>query len=138
MMRRIRSSLRGFGAIASLLLLALPVQADDIEPESFVEEAPKPEPEREPDRVVEAEAQKQAEIETEIAAANAGPSVGSKIFDCAVLRPFGFAATLLGGVFFVPAAALASGSGAAGVQAAWEFFVVAQVQNTFKRPLGDF
>ncbi len=115
----IRRFLPWFGAVAALLLLALPVQADDIEPEPYVEE----------------------ETETETAAAAAasnGPSVGSKIFDCAVLRPFGFVATLIGGVFFVPAAALASPSGAGGIQAAWEHFVVANVEDTFTRPLGEF
>ncbi len=125
----IRRFLPWFGGVAALLLLALPVQADDIEPEPYVEEDLEPEPE--------VEAEEETETETAAAASN-GPSVGSKIFDCAVLRPFGFVATIIGGAFFVPAAALASPSGADGIQAAWEHFVVANVENTFTRPLGEF
>ncbi len=128
----IRRFLPWFGAVAALLLLALPVQADDIEPEPYVEEDLEPEPE------VEAEVEEETETETAATAASNGPSVGSKIFDCAVLRPFGFVATIIGGAFFVPAAALASPSGADGIQAAWEHFVVANVENTFTRPLGEF
>jgi hypothetical protein len=127
----IRRFLPWFGGVAALLLLALPVQADDIEPEPYVEEDLEPEPE------VEAEVEEETETETAAAASN-GPSVGSKIFDCAVLRPFGFVAIIIGGAFFVPAAALASPSGADGIQAAWEHFVVANVENTFTRPLGEF
>ena len=134
MIRRIQRSLRWFGAVAALLLLPLPVQADDIEPEPYVEGAEvEPEPEPEP----EVEVEKAAVTET-AAAASSGPSVGSKIFDCAVLRPFGFVTTIVGGAFFVPAAVLASASGAEGIQAAWEHFVITPVENTFKRPLGDF
>ncbi len=125
----IRRFLPWFGAVAALLLLALPVQADDIEPEPYVEEDLEPEPE--------VEAEVEEETETAAAAASNGPSVGSKIFDCAVLRPFGFVATIIGGAFFVPAAALASPSGADGIQAAWEHFVAPSVESTFKKPLGE-
>jgi len=130
MTRHTRPSQRWFGLAAALLLVALPVQADDIEPEPYVEEAVEPEPEPE----VEAGYR----VKNTTAAAHKEPSVGSKIYDCAVLRPFGFAATLLGAVFFVPVAVLASASGVEGVEAAWEIFVAAQVRNTFTRPLGDF
>lgn len=134
MIRLMRPSLRWFGVVAALLVLALPVQADDIEPEPYVEEEVAPEPEPAP----EVEAEVEEPVRTQTAAAGDGRSVGSKIFDCMVLRPFGFAATLLGGVFFLPAAVLTSLSGADGIEAAWDFFVVTQVNNTFKRPLGDF
>jgi len=131
MTRRTRRSLPWFGAVSAILLLALPVRADDIEPEPYVEEeVAEPEPE--------AEAVVEKPVETETAAATNRPSVGSKIFDCAVLRPFGFVTTVIGGAFFVPAAVLASASGAEGVQAAWEHFVLTPVDNTFKRRLGDF
>ncbi len=126
----IRRFLPWFGAVAALLLLALPVQADDIEPEPYVEEAVEPEPE--PEVATEYRA------ETAIAAASNEPSIGSKIYDFAVLRPFGFAATILGAAAFVPTAVLASASGVENVEAAWEIFVVAQFKNTFTRPLGDF
>ena len=133
MIRRIRRSLRWFGAVAAVLLLALPVQADDIEPEPYVEEAVvEPEPEPEP----EVEAEKEAKTET--AAASNGPGIGSKIFDCVILRPFGLVTTIIGGAFFVPAAALASPSGADNIQTAWEHFVLTPVENTFQRPLGEF
>jgi hypothetical protein len=105
-----RRSLPWFGMIAVLLLLPLPVRAADLEQRAA----------------------------TEAAAADSGPSVASKIFDCAVLRPFGLAGVIIGGALFVPTAALASSSGSKNIQAAWEHFVVAQVENTFKRPLGDF
>ena len=134
MIRGIRRSLPWFGAVAALLLLALPVQADDIEPEPYVEEDLEPEPEPE----VEAEVEEEAETETAAQATSSGPSVGSKIFDCAVLRPFGFAATIVGGALFVPAVVLASPSGADSIQTAWEHFVVTPVEDTFKRPLGEF
>ncbi len=42
----IRPSLRWFAVVATLLLIALPAQADDIDPESYVEEAVEPELER--------------------------------------------------------------------------------------------
>ena len=133
MIRHTRRSRPWFGAVAAVLLLALPVQADDIEPEPYVEEeAVEPEPQPEPEAVAEKAA------ETKTAAASNGPGVGSKIFDCAVLRPFGFVSTIVGGAFFVPAAVLASASGAEGVQAAWEHFVITPVEDTFKRPLGEF
>jgi hypothetical protein len=146
MTRRTRRSRPWFGAVSAILLLALPVQADDIEPEPYVEEEAvesEPEPYVE-EEAVEPESEPEPEVvtdktaETETAAAGTGPSVGSKIFDCAVLRPFGFVATIVGGAFFVPAAVLASASGAEGIQVAWEHFVITPVENTFKRPLGDF
>jgi hypothetical protein len=133
MIRCTHRSQRWFGLVAAVLLLALPVQADDIEPEPYVEEeAVEPEPQPEPEAVAEKAA------ETKTAAASNGPGVGSKIFDCAVLRPFGFATTVVGGGFFVLAAVLAAPSGVDNIQTAWEHFVVTPVENTFKRPLGDF
>ena len=133
MIRRIHSILPWFGAAAALLLLPLSVQADDIEPEPYVEEeVVEPEPEPEP----EVEAEREAEMDT--AAASHGPNVGSKIFDCVILRPFGFAKTIVGGALFVPAAVLASPSGADNIQTAWDYFVVAPAEDTFTRPLGDF
>jgi len=154
MIRSIRRSLRWFGAVAALLLLALPVRADDIEPKPDVEEEVV---ETEPDPIVEPEPKAEVREKTEAlarAAASSGPSVGSKIFDCAVLRPFGLVTTIVGGVFFVPAAAVASAVFfvpptvlfehrdrvriAESFKTAWEHFVVPPVENTFTRPLGDF
>jgi hypothetical protein len=135
MICRTQRSQRWFGAVAAFLLLALPAQADDIEPEPYVEETalePEPEPESEVEPV------KETETATAAAAASSGPGIGSKIFDCAILRPFGFATTVVGGVFFVPAAVLASPSGADNIKTAWEHFVLTPVENTFQRPLGEF
>ena len=145
MTHSIRRSWPWFGAVAALLLLALPVQADDIEPEPYVEEeVAEPEP----------EAEVEEEARTETAAASKEPGVGAKIFDCAVLRPLGFATTIIGGALFVPAALLTSGvlyipptvlfeqsdraRAKESVEIAWELFVAPSVENTFKRPLGEF
>ena len=141
MIPNIRRPLRWFEAVAALLLLALPVWADDIEPKPDVEPEPK------------AEVWEEAEMQAR-AAASSGPSVGSKIFDCAVLRPFGLITTIVGGVFFVPAAAVASAAFFVpptvlfeqrdrtrvvdGIKIAWEHLVAPPVENTFTRPLGDF
>ncbi len=130
MIRQIRPSLRWFAVAATLLLIAVPAQADDIDPESYVEEAVEPEPE--PEVATEYRAR------TTFAGGSNERSIGSKIYDCAVLRPFGLAATILGAAAFVPIAVLASASGVENVEAAWEIFVVAQFENTFTRPLGDF
>jgi hypothetical protein len=132
MIRRIRRSLWWFGAIAALLLFPLPVQADDIEPEPYVDENLEPEPEPKAETAV------QPAAATETAVTRTGPSVGSKIYDCLVLRPFGFVATLIGGALFVPAALLSLPGGADSVDIAWQTFVGSQVKDTFKRPLGDF
>lgn len=127
MIRRTCPSLRWFGAIAALLLLPLSVQADDIEPEPYVEA----EVEREPE--VEASAEKKAES----VAASDAPSFGLKLFDCTVLRPLGFATTLVGGAFFLPAALLASPSGMVGVKRVYGTLVALPAEHTFKRPLGE-
>ena len=92
MIRRAYPSLWWCGAVAALLVLPLSVQADDIEPEPYVEAEVEPEPE------VEASVEKEAES----VATSDGPSFGSKLFDCTVLRPLGFAATLVGGPSFCP------------------------------------
>ncbi len=131
MIRRNCRSLLRFGAVAAALLLALPALADEIEPEPYVEEeAVEPEPEP----VVEAE----VEEEVEFKAAKQRDRSFDQLFDLIILRPFGLATTIVGGVFFLPAALMASPSGAEGVQAAWEHFVAPSVESTFKKPLGEF
>ena len=131
MIRRNCRSLLRFGAVAAALLLALPALADEIEPEPYVEvEAVEPEPEP----VVEAEVEE--EVESKVAKQRV--RTFDKVFDAIILRPFGLATTIVGGVFFIPAALLASVSGPEGVQAAWEHFVVPSVERTFMRPLGEW
>ena len=130
MIRRNCRSLLRFGAVAAALLLALPALADEIEPEPYVEEeAVEPEPEP----VVEAEVEE--EVESEVAKKREHEL--DQLFDLVILRPFNLGATIVGGVFFVPAALLASPSGAEGIQAAWEHFVAPSLERTFKTPLGE-
>jgi hypothetical protein len=123
-------SLLRFGAVAVALLLALPALADEIEPEPYVEEeAVEPEPEP----VVEAEVEEEVEFEV----AKQRDRNFDQLFDLIILRPFNLGATIVGGVFFLPAALMASLSGAEGVQAAWEHFVAPSVERTFMTPLGE-
>jgi hypothetical protein len=129
MIRRNCRPLLWFGAVAAALLLALPALADEIEPEPYVEEeAVEPEPEPEPEPVVE------AEVEEEVAKQR--DRNFDQLFDLIIMRPFLFGMTLVGGAVFLPAALMASPSGAEGVQEAWEYFVVPSFESTFKRPLG--
>jgi len=129
MIRRNCRSLLRFGLVAVALLLALPAPADQIEPEPYPEEEVV-EPEAEP--VVEAEV---AEKEESKVAEQPNRSF-DQILDLLVMRPAGLVTTVVGGVFFVPAALMASLSGPEGVQAAWEHFVVPSVERTFMTPLG--
>jgi hypothetical protein len=130
MIRRNCHSLLRFGAVAAALLLALPALADEIEPEPYVEEeAVEPEPEP----VIEAEVEEEVEAKV---AKQRNPTF-DRVFDAMILRPFNFGATIVGGAFFLPAALLASPSGAEGIQAAWEHFVVPSVERTFMTPLGE-
>ncbi len=128
MIRCTYPSLWWFGAVAALLLLPLSVQADGIEPEPYVEAEVEPEPE------IEAS----VENEAESVATSDAPNFGSKLFDCTVLRPLGFATALVGGAFFLPAALLTSPGGMESVEHAYEIFVASPVEHTFKRPLGEF
>ncbi len=124
MIRRNCCSLLRFGAVAVALLLALPALADEIEPEPYVEEeAVEPEPEP----VVEAEVEKEVEFKV----AEQRERGFDALFDLIILRPFGLVTTIVGGVFFLPAALMASPSGAEGIQAAWEHFVAPSVERTF-------
>jgi hypothetical protein len=125
MIHRIRRSLLWFGAVAALLLLALPVQADDIEPEPYVEEEVV-----EPEPVVEAEVEEEAEPEV---AEKPSRNI-EKALDLAIIRPLYIARLVVGLPFFVfyP---LTMGSG-------YDVDVVALLwtepfEATFQRPLGE-
>jgi hypothetical protein len=128
MIRRTYPSLLWFGAVVALLLFPLSVQADDIEPEPYFEEEVEPEPEPEP--VVEEEPKSVVTRDE--------PSFSSKLFDCTVLRPFGFVGVLVGGALMVPATVLAAPGGVENIEAAYDAFLVSQVDFTFRRPLGEF
>jgi hypothetical protein len=126
MIRRIRRTLPWLGAVAALLLLALPVQADDIEPEPYEEEEVEPEPEPEPE--VEAEEEAEPEIAAE-------PSNNiEKFFDLMIVRPLYLARLVVGLPFFI-AYPFTLGSG-------YDEDVVALLWTdpydaTFIRPLGE-
>jgi len=130
MIRRNCRSLLWFGAVAAAVLFALPALADEIEPEPYVEEeAVEPEPEPEPEPVVEAKEEEEV--------AKQRPPFIDEYLDLMIMRPFLFATTLVGAAVFVPAAVMASPSGAEGIREAWETFVVPSYESTFKRPLGE-
>ena len=135
MIRRIRrnlllaSPLVVLGAVAAFLLPALPVQADDIEPEPYVEEVIE-EPEPEPEPVVEAEVEVEEEPELEEESAR---NI-EKFLDIVLIRPLYVARLVVGLPFFVfyP---LTIGSG-------YDEDVVALLwtepyEATFERPLGE-
>jgi hypothetical protein len=94
MIRRIRRSLRWFGAVAAVPLLALPVWADDIEPEPYVEEEVV-EPEPEPEVVAEVEEEAEPEVAEE-----PGRNI-EKAFDLVIVRPLYVARLAVGLPFFV-------------------------------------
>jgi hypothetical protein len=123
MIRRIRRTLPWFGAVAALLLLALPVQADDIEPEPYVEEEVEPEPE------VEAAVEEEAKTEIDV-----NRDVFNPAFDLLFIRPL-YVTRLVAGLPFFIAYPLTLGSG-------YSEDVVALLwtepfEATFKRPLGE-
>jgi len=127
MIRRIRRTLPWFATIAALLLLALPAQADDIEPEPYLEEEVEPEPEPEPELVYEEE-----EEEPEVA--EASDRNIEKAFDLMIVRPLYLARLIIGMPFFIfyP---FTIGSG-------WDEDAVALLwtepyEATFERPLGE-
>jgi hypothetical protein len=125
MIRRICRTLPWFGAVAALLLLALPVQADDIEPEPYVEEEVEPEPE------VEAAVEEEAKTETEV---DVNRDVFNPAFDLLFIRPL-YVTRLVAGLPFFITYPLTLGSG-------YSEDVVALLwtepfEATFKRPLGE-
>jgi hypothetical protein len=134
MIRRIRRTLPWFGAIPALLLLALPVQADDIEPDPYFEEEVEPEPEPEVEQ----------EAEPEIAATpdrkDEKPFDFEKIFDVerafdiAIVRPLYFARLVVGIPFFVfYPFTIGSGYDEDVLALLW----TDPVEATFNRPLGE-
>ena len=132
MIRRIRrtlllaSPLAVLGAAAALLLLALPAQADDIEPEPYVEEeVAEPEPEPEPEVV--------AEVEEPEVAEEPGRNI-EKAIDLVLVRPLYVARLVVGLPFFVfYPFTLASGYSEDVVALLW----TEPFEATFYRPLGE-
>ena len=129
MICRIRRTLPWFGVVAALLLLALPVQADEIGPEPYVEEEVEPEPEPAPE--VEAAVEEEAEPET---AAESGPSIPSKIFDVVPIRLLYVVRLVVGLPLFVfYPLTLESGYDEDVVALLW----TEPFEATFLRPLGE-
>jgi hypothetical protein len=129
MIRRIHRSLPWFGAVAAVLLLALPVQADDIEPEPYVEEeVAEPEPEPESEVVAEVEEEAEPEYEEE-------PSRNiEKALDLVLVRPLYVARLVVGLPFFVfYPFTLGSGYSEDVVALLW----TEPYEATFHRPLGE-
>jgi hypothetical protein len=131
MIRQIRrnlllaSPLVVLGAVAAFLLPALPVQADDIEPEPYVEEVIE---EPEPEPVVEAEVEEEPELEEE-SARNI-----EKFLDLLLVRPLYVARLVVGLPFFVfYPLTIASGYDEDVVALLW----TEPYEATFERPLGE-
>ncbi len=110
MIRRIRRTLPLFGAVVALLMLALPVQADEMEPDPYVEE--------------------EADTGT-----TAEPGHYERlIFDVMVLRPLQFARLVVGVPFFIfYPFTIASGYDEDAVDLLW----TEPFEATFYRPLGE-
>ena len=66
-----------------------------------------------------------------------GPHPAVAAFDLALLRPFGFAATVIGAILFVPAALVTSPGGFDRMGEALELFVLVPGKNVFRRPIGE-
>jgi hypothetical protein len=133
MIRRIHRCLPCLGAVAALLLPALPLQADEIEPEPYVEEE-MAEPEPEPEVVAE------PEVEPEVEEAAAPEEVEEptrnieKFFDLVIVRPLYFSRLVIGLPFFVfYPFTIASGYDVEVVALLW----TEPYQATFERPLGE-
>jgi len=142
MIRRIRRSLPCLalpsllclGAVAALLLLALPVQADEIEPEPDVEtEMAKPEPAPEPKPVDVAEAEEPEEPEASETEEEPSRNI-EKFFDAVIVRPLYFSRLVIGLPFFVfYPFTLGSGYAPDVVALLW----TEPYEATFERPLGE-
>jgi hypothetical protein len=66
------------------------------------------------------------------------PDYAAAAFDAAIVRPIGLSVVVLGAVWFVPAAILASPGGRPAIREAWERFVLVPGRYVFVRPLGAF
>ena len=69
--------------------------------------------------------------------------IGAATLDIAVLRPLGAIASATGFAFFLASTPLVAPSGRIGtigdrIGTTWDVFVLAPVDYTFQRPLGDF
>jgi hypothetical protein len=126
MIRRIYRTLPWFGAVVALFMLALPVQADEMEPEPYVEEEVESEPEPEPEPEVEEQAETGIAVES--------GHYERLIFDFMVLRPLQLARLVVGVPFFIfYPFTIASGYDEDVVELLW----TEPFEATFYRPLGE-
>ncbi len=124
MIRRTRRSLPWLGAVPALLLLALPVQADEIESEPYFEEEVEPEPEPEVEVAVEEETETASESNR----------MFEKTIDAAIIRPLYFSRLVVGLPFFIfYPLTVASGWSEDAVGLLW----TDPYEATFVRPLGE-
>jgi hypothetical protein len=139
MMRRIRRSLPCLAAVAALLLPAVPLRADEIEPEPSVEEkTPEPEPEAAAKPEAEPEVVAEPEAEPETAQAPEAEKESSKnilkFLDLVLVRPLYFSRLVVGLPFFVfYPFTIASGYQNDVVELLW----TDPYEATFVRPLGE-
>ena len=129
MIRRIPRTLPWFGAVVALLMLALPVQADEMEPEPYVEEEVE-----EPEPYVEEEAEPEVEEEAEPEVEEESSRNIEKFIDLVMVRPLYVARFVVGLPFFVfYPFTLGSGHGEDVVAFLW----TEPFEATFQRPLGE-
>lgn len=122
MIRRIRHTLPWFGVVVALLMLALPVQADEMEPDPYAEEE------------VEAEPEPEVEELAETGSAAEPDHYERLLFDVVVLRPLQFARLVVGVPFFIfYPFTIASGYDEDVVELLW----TEPFEATFYRPLGE-
>lgn len=123
-----RTDLKRALACAALLAAALPARADE-------PTAPSPPPEA-PAQAAAPETPPPAEAQLQPDASTSWRTLGDKVFDAAVLRPFGAATSLAGVGVFALAVPFAWYS--EGVGQLWDILVMEPMDFTFERPLGDF
>ncbi len=63
---------------------------------------------------------------------------GAAVFDVVILRPLGFAASLVGAALFIPAALVTAPNGLDSIEQVWEQFVITPAEHVYTRPLGDW
>jgi hypothetical protein len=71
-------------------------------------------------------------------AAGVAEQIANTSFDVVILRPLGICATAVGAALFLPAVVVTLPNGKAGIDQAWERFVLAPVESTFTRKLGEW
>ena len=67
-----------------------------------------------------------------------GAFYGAAVFDVVILRPLGFAASLVGAALFIPAALVTAPGGLNSIEEAWEQFVITPAEHVYTRPLGEW